>query len=234
MIAQNEEVLHRRATAVVTIAAGVMSLASLIVGLSGADFDFEAVSESATFIALGTDAVAPVRWGLWLSMFGSYLLLVPVALLLLRWLRQDDPVVADLATVAAGFYILLGAAGASVLASTLPDLIQRYADADTADVAMRAGLLNDFDLARRIAEDGLQGVVQNVAGAAWFLGMGSLLRRHRPALGAAAMAVGAFLVVNAVGIMVDVEALRTIGLTGNVLLAPAWAIGMGISLLRSP
>jgi hypothetical protein len=231
MIAPNEAVPHRRATAVVTIAAGVTSLASLIVGLSGADFDFEAVSEAATFIALGTDAVEPVRWGLWLSMFGSYLLLVPVALHLLRWLRQDDPVAADLSTVAAGFYVLLGAAGASVLASTLPDLIQQYADADA---AMRAGLLNGFDLARRIAEDGLQGVVQNVAGAAWFLGMGSLLRRHRPALGAAAIAVGAFLVVNAAGIMVDVEALRFIGLTGNVLLAPAWAIGMGTWLLRSP
>jgi len=233
MIAQNQAVphRHRRATAVVTIAAGVMSLASLIVGLSGADFDFEAVSEAATFIALGTDAVAPVRWGLWLSMLGSYLLLVPVALHLLRWLRQDDPVVADLAAVAAGFYILLGAAGASVLASTLPDLIQDYA---AADAAMRAGLLNDFDLARRIGEDGLQGVVQNVAGAAWFLGMGFLLRRHQPALGVAAIAVGAFLVVNAVGIMVDVEALRFIGLTGNVLLAPAWAIGMGALLLRSP
>ena len=63
MIAQNEEVAHRRATAVVTIAAGVTSLASLIVGLSGADFDFEAVSEAATFIALGTDADEPVRWG---------------------------------------------------------------------------------------------------------------------------------------------------------------------------
>jgi hypothetical protein len=231
MISQNEEVLHRRATAVVTIAAGVTSFAGLIVGLSGADFDFEAVSEAATFIALGTDAVDPVRWGLWLSMFGSYLLMVPVALLLLRWLRQDDPVVADLSAVAAGFYILLGAAGASVLASTLPDLIQRYADADA---AMRVGLLNDFDLARRIAEDGLQGVVQNVAGAAWFLGMGALLRRHQPVLGAAAIAVGAFLVVNAAGIMVDVEALRFIGLTGNVLLAPAWAIGMGALLLRTP
>jgi len=77
-------------------------------------------------------------------------------------------------------------------------------------------------------------VVQNVAGAAWVLGIGSLLRRHRPALGAAAIAVGAFLVVNAVGIMVDVEALRFIGLTGTVLLAPAWAIGMGTWLLRSP
>mgnify|MGYP003501827870 CR=1 FL=1 len=56
----------------------------------------------------------------------------------------------------------------------------------------------------------------------------------RPPGMTAAMAVGAFLVVNAVGIMVDVEALRFIGLTGNVLLAPAWAIGMGISLWRSP
>src|SRR4029453_8691204 len=111
MIAQNKEVSHRRAPAVVTIAAGVMSLGSLVVGLSGADFDFEAVSEAASFIALGTDAVDPVRWGLWLSMVGSYLLLVPVALLLLGWLRQDDPVIADLAAVAAGFYILLGAAG---------------------------------------------------------------------------------------------------------------------------
>jgi hypothetical protein len=34
--------------------------------------------------------------------------------------------------------------------------------------------------------------------------------------------------------MVDVEALRFIGLTGNVLLAPAWAIAMGAWLLRSP
>jgi hypothetical protein len=41
-------------------------------------------------------------------------------------------------------------------------------------------------------------------------------------------------VINTAGIMADVEALRTIGLTGNVLLAPAWAIGMGASLLRSP
>jgi len=230
MVEQNADTRHRRATGVVTIAAGVMSLSGLVVGLSGGAFDFEAFSEAATFVALGAEAVEPVRWGLWLTVFG-YLLLLPVALLLLRWLRQDDPVVADLSTVAAGFYILLGAAAAGVLASTLPDLIQRYADAEA---AMRAGLLDDFDLARRIGEDGLQGVVQNVSGAAWFLGIGSLLRRQRPVLGAAAIAVGAFLVINTVGIMVDVEVLRFIGLTGTVFLAPTWAVGMGTSLLRSP
>lgn len=53
-------------------------------------------------------------------------------------------------------------------------------------------------------------------------------------LGTLAMAVGAFLVANAAGIMINVEGLRFVGLTGNVLLAPAWAIAMGTSLLRSP
>jgi hypothetical protein len=216
---------------IVTIVAGVTSLASLVVGLAGADFDFEAFSEASTFIALGADAAEPVRWGLWLSMFGSYLLLVPIAVHLFHWLRPGNPRVADMSTIGAGFYILLGAAGASILASTLPSLMEQYS---RADAVVGAELLRDFDLARRIAEDGLQGVVQNVAGATWFLGIGSLLRRHRRGVGVLAILVGAALVVNAAGILVDVEVLRFIGLTGNVLLAPAWAIGLGASLLRSP
>ena len=144
-------------------------------------------------------------------MFGSYLLLVPVALLLLR-APPGRPCRCATSPVAAGFYILLGAAGASVLASTLPG---PHPAVRRRRCRIRAGLLNDFDLARRIAEDGLQGVVQNARVRPGSSEWDSLLRRHRPALGAAAIAVGAFLVVNAVGIMVDVEALRFIGLTGS-------------------
>lgn len=219
-----------RAVGVVTIAAGLLSLASLVVGLAGAGYDFEAFSEADTFIALGADAARPTRWGLWLSMFGSYLLMVPIALHLLRRLRDDDAATADLATVGAAFYILLGAAAAGVLASTLPDLMQRYAEADA---ALQSDLLADFDLTRRIAEDGLQGVVQNVAGATWFLGIGALLRRHHRGLGWLAVVVGAALAINALAIIVDLEAVRSIGLAGTVLLAPVWAIGMGGSLLRA-
>ncbi|MGH9279716.1 MAG: hypothetical protein ACRD12_16665 [Acidimicrobiales bacterium] len=222
---------RHRSIGVVTIVAGAMSLASLVVGLAGAGYDFEAFDKASTFVALGADAAEPIRWGLWLSMFGSYLLMVPIAVHLTGWLRRDDSTMADVSTVGAGFYILLGAAGACVLASTLPYLMKQYSGANA---VMRADIVRDFDLARRIGEDGLQGVAQNVAGAAWFIGMGYLLRRHRRGLGALAMVVGAALVLNAVGILVDVEALRLIGLTGNVLLAPAWAIGLGASLLRSP
>jgi hypothetical protein len=214
----------------VTILAGVLSLASLVVGLSGADYDFEAFSEADTFIALGADAASPVLWGMWLSLFGSYLLIVPLALHLHRRLRHDDPAVSDLASVGALLYILLGAAGAGILAATAPHLMEQWS---VADAAGRSDLLAQFDLARRIAEDGLQGVVQNVAGATWFIGMGVLLRAHRRWLGTTAIVIGSALVLNTLGILVDVEGLRMLGLTGTVLLAPMWAIGMGVSMLRT-
>jgi hypothetical protein len=214
----------------VTILAGVLSLASLVVGLSGADYDFEAFSEADTFIALGADAASPVLWGMWLSLFGSYLLVVPLALHLHRELRDDAPAVSDLASVGALLYILLGAAGAGVLAATAPHLMEQWS---LADAAGRSDLLAQFDLARRIAEDGLQGVVQNVAGATWFIGMGVLLRAHRRGLGTTAIVIGVALVLNTLGILVDVEGLRMLGLTGTVLLAPMWAIGMGVSMLRT-
>lgn len=220
----------RRVTGTITILAGILSIGGLLVGLAGAGGDFEAFSEASTFIALGADAATPVQWGLWLSMFGSYLLMAPVALLLLRWLRSEGVAIADVSTVAAMLYILLGAAAASILASTLPNLMSQYTGADA---ATQSGLLREFDLVRRIAEDGLQGVVQNVAGATWFIGIGVLLRRHRRGPGWLAVVVGAALLVNTVGILAGVEGLRFLGITGHVLLAPAWAGWMGALLLRS-
>lgn len=226
----NRGIHDQRTLGWVTAAAGVVSLASLVVGMAGADYDFEVFSEADTFIALGADAAATVQWGLWLSIFGSYLLLVPVALHLWRRFGQTDGPASDLAVFGAALYILLGAAGAGVLASVLPDLMTQWSAADDAG---RAVLLADFDLVRRIGEDGLQGVVQNVAGATWFLGMGSLLRRDQRAAGTLALVVGVALVLNTLGILVDAEGLRLLGITGNVLLAPVWAITMGVGLTRS-
>lgn len=215
--------------AVITIVAGVASLASLVVGLSAANYDFETFSEAEAYVALGAEAATPVQWGLWLSMFGSYLLLAPIALHLWRRHRASAARVADLAAVGGLAYILLGAAGAGILAATHPHLLREYTAAGGAEAAR---VLADFDLVRRIAEDGLQGVVQNTAGATWFLGMGTLLRRRQRWLGVLALVIGAALALNAAAILLDVEMLRTIGLAGNVLLAPLWAIGIGAALLR--
>ena len=77
-------------------------------------------------------------------------------------------------------------------------------------------------------------VVQNLAGGVWLVGIGLLLRAERNGLGVLAVVAGLFSLVNAAGGILDVESVNLVGLTGNLLLAPAWAVWLGVDLLRSP
>lgn len=71
-----------------------------------------------------------------------------------------------------------------------------------------------------------------IAGVGWF-GFGYLLRRERPVLGALTMLLGAGALADSLGIMLGVPALA-IGLYLYLLLAPIWALLLGIDLLRRP
>ena len=126
--------------------------------------------------------------------------------------------------------MLLGAAGAAILAAARPYLIEQYAQATAAQQEL---LLLDFQLVNAIAEVGLQGVLQNLAGAIWFAGMGFLLRQKKSGLGIFAIAIGVFLLLNTVGNMFNLEALSLIGLTANILLGPVWLILTGIAVMRA-
>lgn len=218
----------QRLTAVLAIVAGIAALLSLVVGLSGVDYDFEVFSDPSSLIAAGTTAAALVRWSYWLNMVGNYLFLIPLALFLYHWLGAENNLFAQLYTISGYTYMLLGAAGSAILAAAWPFLMEQYAATQQAD------LITHFQVVTAIAETGLHGVIQNFAGAVWFLGMGSLLRQRRAALGIVAMIVGAFLLLNTLGNMFNIEALSLIGLTANILLGPIWSIWMGAALLRTP
>ncbi|MEM7111469.1 MAG: hypothetical protein AAF614_03500 [Chloroflexota bacterium] len=217
----------QRLTAVLAIIAGIAALLSLVVGLSGVDYDFEVFSDPSSLIAAGTTAAALVRWSYWLNMVGNYLFLIPLALFLYHWLGSKNNLFAQLYTISGYTYILLGAAGSAILAAAWPFLMEQYATTPQAD------LITHFQVVTAIAETGLHGVIQNFAGAVWFLGMGSLLRQKRAALGIVAMVVGAFLVLNTLGNMFNIEALSLIGLTANILLGPIWTIWIGLALLKT-
>lgn len=90
-----------------------------------------------------------------------------------------------------------------------------------------------FVTATRIAEDGLQGAVQNIAGAVWWLSLGLWLRalRHR-GLAILTLVLGAASAVNAAGSLLAAEALTLPGLTLTVLLAPVWSVCLGLTALR--
>lgn len=213
------------------IVAGVLAFSSLLVGLVGVSWDFEQFSEPAALISIGAAGAGFIGWSFWFNMFGNYLLLLPLALWLYLWLKAEHESGARLYTLGGIFYILLGAAGAAILAAAYPFLIEAYGQ--TTVEAEQALLLADLRLVQSIAEAGLQGVGQNFAGAVWLIGMGTLLRKRINTLGLFSIVIGGFLVLNTLGNMFNVEALSLLGLTGTILLAPLWSILLGALCLRA-
>lgn len=221
---------YQKISGELAIVAGVFAFLSLIVGLMGVNWDFEVFSDPTTLIASGTRAAGFIKWSHWLNMLGNYFLLFPLALILYRWLKPNNELSAQIFTASGLVYMLLGAAGAAILAAARPYLIDQYAQATAAQQGL---LILDFQLVNAIAEAGLQGVLQNLAGAIWFAGMGFLLRQKKSGLAVFAIAIGIFLLLNTIGNMFNVEALSLIGLTANILLGPVWSILIGIAVMRA-
>src|SRR5688500_2811475 len=76
----------QRLAGMLAIIAGPLAWGGLVAGLSAADFDFERLSEAQAILNLGPAAAPVLRWSFLLSMLGSYLLLLPLALWLGDWL----------------------------------------------------------------------------------------------------------------------------------------------------
>jgi hypothetical protein len=200
-----------------------------VLGLAIVKFDAETFRDPDVVLALGPEAAGTLRASYLLVMLGSYLLLVPLAVAL--WSRLDPRRGATWTTalVAGLAYLGLGAAGASILAAVWPELIEQYATSASDRDAVRVA----FVTATRIAEDGLQGAVQNIAGGVWWTIVGLQLRAsgHRK-LGWLTLVLGAASTVNALGSLLGAEALTLPGLTLTVLLAPVWSIAVGVTVVR--
>jgi hypothetical protein len=218
-----------RWAALPALLAAPLAVAGLLLGLVLVDFDAEAFRDPDTVLQLGEQAAGRLRASYLLVMLGSYLLLVPLAL----WYAaahgdREDPRW-RLATVAGLAYLGLGAAGSCILAAVWPDLIRQYEDGGDSDTLVIA-----FRTATRIAEDGLQGAAQNLAGAVWWGLLGqALLRAGRRGLGILTVLLAVASTLTTAGALLTVEALTLPGLTLTVLLVPVWAVWSGLHLLRT-
>jgi hypothetical protein len=219
----------QRVSGLLAVVGGPLAWASLLLGLSAVGFDGELLSDPARVLAFSPVAAGLIRWSFVLSIFGAYLLLMPLAI----WLgaapeRQADAGWRWLTLCGLG-YLALGALGAAILAAAWAWLSASYAQTP---LDQRPALLLAFSAATTIAEDGLQGVVQNLAGAIWWLGIGASVRRQRPGLGAFTIALGGLSLINVVGNLTGSAALSLIGLSATALLAPLWSIWVGLLTAR--
>ncbi len=221
----------QRMAGLTAILASVVAIASLWVGLAGLDYQLDAFSGAEAILGVGAAAAPYIRWSQICNLFGNYLLLLPLALLLWRWLRPANPMFADFYTLAGLLFLAVGGIASGILIGAWPDMLIDYENAAATD---RAVIATEFVNFTRAIENGLQGLVQNVPGAIWLLGMGGLLRRERPALGSLTLVFGFFMLVNSLGSLFGNSTLSMIGFSGNLLILPVWAMSIGIDLLRRP
>ncbi len=218
----------RRMAAWLAIFALPLAYANVGLALVAVGFDPSAFRDASVGLRLAAQhpgGAMLTRWSMISDMLGFYLMLVPLALVLWDWLREQRPSFVSLATLLGLAYLLCGAVGAAVLAAVMPAQIEGYLQADAAHLPVYETVSLAFT---RAVYDGVWGLLDPILGGLWWLGIGLFLRRQRPALGWTTVALGLFMLLRDV----KIGPLEWIGLAVYFVLAPLWAAWVGIDLLR--
>lgn len=194
-------------------------------------FSPEVMNNPTLILSVGATGANLLRWGLILDMLGYYLPLLPIALFLQNWFRSKGPLWVRFYTTCGLGYILIGATGAVVLASIQVPLISAY---QQAAAEQRVALETITRIVWDIVYIGLWNILGELLVGIWFLGIGFFLRSERGIIGIVSIVISISAFLDSLGMILGVETLALAGLSVYLLLAPIWALWLGIDLLRKP
>jgi hypothetical protein len=226
----NNEASFQRLAAVTSILATVLAFGSIGVQAVVLGVTADPFSHPTSILGSGANGANLFRWGMILDMFGYYLLLAPLALLLWSILKPKGMNLITLFTFCGLAYMLIGALGAATLAAISPPLIEGYGQASVQQRQMYEVVFSGFI---NLVYVGLWNLLESSLGGIWWLGIGLLLRREHPPLGLFTTVLGIFALLDALGRILNVQIIYTVGLAGVLLLIPIWTLWFGIHLLRS-
>ena len=212
--ASSDSSAFRRLAGFLAVIAFPLAFASNLLLLMPFGFDLEAASDPMEVLALGADHGAMLRWGLILDLFGYYLLLLPLTLVLRRWTRRETSQWMALATVCGIAYLMIGAIGAAGLAAAVPTLIDQYGLA-TAEV--RSAIEVGFVLVNDFVVQGLWNTLEVLPLGVWTGAVGTVLLHERRGLALLSFTLAAAAVLDGtahilgVSLMADVALARLFG-----------------------
>jgi hypothetical protein len=217
--------------AVAAIASLPLAAGNLFAMLATVHFNVNGMTNPLVLLHAGAAAAPLWRWSMILDIFGYYLPIVPLILLLHSSLRHRSPNWIDLFALCLLAYCLIGAIGGAMLATALPTLMREYATASSAhQVSLQSVFTGYTDGIYR----GLWNLLEEfMAGIGW-IGFGLVLRAERRRLGLVTLVLGAACLMDSLGTALNIDAIASTGLTVYLVLAPTWACWMGIDLLRTP
>jgi hypothetical protein len=226
----NDYASFRRLAAVTSILATLLAFGSIGVQALVLGVNTDPFSNPASILMTGANGANLIRWGMILDIFGYYLLLVPLALLLWSRLQPKGMNLVTLYTFCGLAYILVGAIGAATLAAISPPLIEGYGHASAQQQQMYEVVFSGFI---NVVYVGLWNLLESSLSGIWWLGIGLFLRREQPALGIFTIVLGIFALLDALGRILNIQLIYTVGLAGILLFIPIWTLWFGIDLLRS-
>lgn len=221
----------QRFAAVTAIISFLLALTSNVLSGMAYNFSPDIFTNPVLMLSVGTDGASLLRWGMILDMLGYYLPLLPLALFLQRWLGSRNPDWTRFYTFCGVGYILIGAIGAATLAAVLPPLIVAFASA-SAD--LRRVLEIVFSTIWNMVYGGMWNILEVLLAGIWFLGIGLLLRAERRILSIVSIILGLSALLDSLGMMLRIDSIALFGLSIYLVLAPVWALWLGIDLLRRP
>ena len=226
----NNDASFQRLAAVTSILATLLALGSIGFQAVVLNVNVDPSSNPGSILGIGANGATLFRWGLILDIFGYYLLLAPLALLLWSRLQPKGMSLITLFTFCGLAYMLIGAIGAVTLAAIIPPLIKGYGQASVQQRQVYEVVFSGFF---NVVYVGLWNLLETSLGGIWWLGIGLFLRREQPALGIFTTVLGIFALLDALGRILDTQIIYTVGLAGVLLLIPIWSLWFGIDLLRS-
>jgi hypothetical protein len=207
-----------------------VGFASNVLFLAAFQFRLDWFRDPVRVLGAGATSAELLRWASVLDLIGYYLATAVLAYVLWQWLRPRNPLIADLSALAAGGYVLAGGIGAAVLAMVGPMLMHDYTEAAAADQAVIAV---QFAALLELVWRAIWQLLDGILVAAWWLGIGLLVRADRPGLSRLSLALAAAAVVGVVANIIGLGLVRDVTLGVAFALWTVWWVWLLVLLLRS-
>ncbi|MBL7929644.1 MAG: hypothetical protein JNL47_09295 [Bacteroidia bacterium] len=222
--------LNKKLAGWTTILSGIIAFISYTLVAAAVNFNFEFFSD-ATLI-FSTEGVSSIllRWSMITDIFGYYLLLLPVLFLIYEWMKTKTAW-AEVFTTCGGIYIIAGAAGAAILGSAWPALLDKY---QAASPEQQEIIRQNFETLALVIVNGIWNLLDALMFGVWFIAFGFLLKKQHVFLGWFTLFTGLCSAFDFTGNMLGIKAIADTALNLYLVLAPLWAIVFGVALLRNP